>query len=192
MPETTPTKDDLLAALAIERRFWEALVAVVEEAGLMGRPGANNGPWTFKDMAAHLNGWRGQTLARLEAADRGAGPPTHPWPAGLDEDTRAGVDAINAWFSERGKDRPPIEVLAETAAQFDALVATVAAMPADDLLTPGRVGWLGDLPIGPALLGFSFAHLHTDHEPDIRAWLRRELGGEPALPPAPPTFGYGE
>lgn len=31
----------------------------------------------------------------------------------------------------------------------------------------------------------------ADHEPTIRAWLRRELGAEPALPPAPPPFGSG-
>jgi len=192
MPDTTPTKDDLLAALAIERRYWDALVATVEHAGLMDHPSANNGPWTFRDMAAHLNGWRGWTITRLEAAHRGAGPPAHPWPAGLDEETEAGVDAINTWFSARDKDQPASEVLAESAAQFAALAAAVASMPSDDLLTPGRFAWLGDLPIGPAVLGSSFAHLHTDHEPDIRAWLRRETGGEPALPLAPPTFGYGE
>lgn len=192
MPDTTPTKDDLLAALAVERRYWDALVATVERAGLMDRPGANNGPWTFREMAAHLNAWRGWTVARLEAAHRGAGPPTHPWPAGLDEETEAGVDAINAWFAARDKDRPATEVLAETATQFDALAAAVAATPTNDLLTPGRFAWLGNLPIGPAVLCSSFAHLHTDHEPDIRAWLRRETGGDLALPPAPPTFGYGE
>ncbi len=192
MPDTTPTKDDLLAALAVERRYWDSLVATVEKAGLMNRPGANNGTWTFKEMAAHLNGWRGWTVARLEAAHRGGGPPAHPWPTGMDEETEAGVNAINAWFSARDKDRPATEVLAETEAQFDALVATVAAMPPNDLLTPGHFAWLGDLPIGPAVLGYSFVHLHTDHEPDIRAWLRRETGGEPSLPPGPPMFGYGE
>ncbi|MHB8646919.1 MAG: DinB family protein [Thermomicrobiales bacterium] len=192
MPDTTPTKDDLLAALAVERRYWDALVATVDHAGLMDRPGANNGPWTFREMAAHLNFWRGLTLARLEAALRGDGPPAHPWPAGMDEETRAGVDAINAWSYERNMDRPAAEVLAETASQFDALIATVAEMPAEDLLTPGRFAWFGDLPIGPAVLGYSFTHLHTDHDPDIRAWLRRETGDEPALPPAPPTFGYEE
>nr|MDQ6908170.1 ClbS/DfsB family four-helix bundle protein [Chloroflexota bacterium] len=102
------------------------------------------------------------------------------------------IDAINAWFAARDKDRPATEVLAETTAQFDAMGAAVAAMPTDDLLTPGRFAWLGDLPIGPAVLGYSFVHLHTDHEPDIRAWLRRETGDEPALPPPPPTFGYVE
>ncbi len=194
MPETTPTKEDLLAALAAERRYWDALVAAVERAGLMDRSGANNGPWTFKEMAAHLNDWRALTLARLEAAHRGSGPPAHPWPAGLEEGPD--IDAINAWFSARDKERPAAEVLAESAAQFDALVAAVAAMPADDLLTPGRFVWLGawlaEMPLGPASLGFSFVHLHTDHEPDIRAWLRRETGTEPSLPPTPPTFGYEE
>ncbi|MCA1723699.1 MAG: hypothetical protein LC748_05505, partial [Thermomicrobia bacterium] len=102
------------------------------------------------------------------------------------------TDAINAWFALRDKDRPAAAVLAESDAQFGALGAVVAAMPADDLLTPSRFVWLGDLPIGPALLGYSFTHLHTDHEPDIRAWLRRETGADPTLPPAPPTFGYEE
>lgn len=188
MPERTPTKPELLAAIAVERRYWDALVAAVADAGLMDRPGTNNGPWTFKEMATHLNSWRGLTVARLEAALRGAGPPVHPWPAGMTED--ADTDAINAWFIAREKDRPATDVLAETAAQFDAMHAAVAAMPDDDLLTPGRFAWLGDLPIGPALLGYSFVHLHTDHEPDIRAWLRRETGGEPSLPPPPPMFGY--
>ena len=190
MPGATPTKDDLLTAIDAERRYWDALVAAVEAAGLMNRSGTNNGSWTFKEMAAHLNGWRGVSVARLEAASRGAGPPAHPWPAGMEEGTD--IDAINAWFAARDKDRPATEVLAETTAQFDAMGAAVAAMPADDLLTPGRFAWLGDLPIGPAVLGYSFVHLHTDHEPDIRAWLRRETGGEPALPPPPPTFGYEE
>jgi len=107
-------------------------------------------------------------------------------------DEGADIDTINAWFYERGKDRPVEAVLAETTAQFDAMSATVAAMPADDLLMPGRFAWLGNLPIGPAMLGYSFTHLHTDHEPDIRAWLRHETGSDPILPPAPPTFGYEE
>jgi hypothetical protein len=191
MPDTTPTKGDLLAALASERRFWDALVAVVQDAGLMDCPGANNGPWTFKDVAAHLNGWRALTVARLEAAAQGAGAPAQPWPAGMAEATDEGTAAINAWFSERSQTRSAAEVLGETMAQLAAFGVAVASMSADDLLAPGRFEWLGNLPIGPALLGGSFGHLHTEHEPDIRAWLRRELGYEPALPP-PPMFGYGE
>ncbi len=190
MPDATPTKPDLLAAIDAERRFWDALVAVVERQGMMDRPGANNGPWTFKDMAAHLNGWRERTAARLEAARRGTEPTPHPWPGDLEEGPD--TDAINAWIYERNKDRPAADVLAETQAQFGAMRAAVAATPDDALLTPGRFAWLGDLPVGPAVLGYSFTHLHVDHEPDIRAWLRRETGRAPDLPPAPPNFGYGD
>jgi hypothetical protein len=192
MPDTTPTKEDLVTAIDTERRYWDALVAVVEQGRLMDRPGANNGPWTFKDMTVHLNGWRGLTVARLEAASRGAGPPAHPWPADLGEESPETIDAINAWFYERGRDQTASEVLAESTAQFDAMRATVVAMSPDDLLTPGHFAWFGDLPVGPAVLGYSFTHLHTDHDPDIRAWLRRETGTVPALPPAPPTFGYND
>jgi hypothetical protein len=192
MQDATPTKADLLAAIEMERRYWDALVAAVEGAGIMDRPGANNGPWTFKDMAVHLNGWRGITAARLEAAAHNAGPPEHPWPAELGDESSETVDGINNWFYEQGRDRPAAAVLAETQAQFDAMHAAVAATDDDELLTPGRFAWMGDLPVGPASLGYSFTHLHTDHDPDIRAWLERETGRVPALPPAPPNFGYIE
>ncbi len=190
MPDTTPTKDDLLAALAVERRYWEALVAAVQSAGLMDRPGANNESWTFREMAAHLNAWRGQTVARLQAGAHNTEPPAPPWPAGLTEETN--VDAINAWFAERDRERPASDVLAEATTQFAAMDAAIVATPAAALLTPGRFAWLHEYPLGPALLGFSFAHLHIDHDPDIRVWLRRETGRELALPPAPTTFGYGD
>ena len=45
------------------------------------------GEWTFKDLAAHLLGWRNRTIARLEAAaGRVEKPPANPWPAELDDD----------------------------------------------------------------------------------------------------------
>jgi hypothetical protein len=191
MPESTPTKDDLLAAIGTERHYWNALVALVEQEGLLDRQIRANGP-TFKETAAHVNSWRALTVARFEAAQRGSGPPAHPWPEGMGEDSRVGVNEINAWSAERDRERPAAEVLAEASTQFDALSAAVAAMSDDDLLTPGRFVWLGDLPIGPALLGYSFTHLHTDHVPEICTWLQRETGREPNLPPVPPRFGYGE
>ena len=72
MPETTPTKDDLLAAIAVERRYWDALVATVEHAGLMARTGSNNGAGTSKESAALIKIWRGLSVAGTEA---GSGEP---------------------------------------------------------------------------------------------------------------------
>lgn len=155
------TKDDLLAQIHAERDGWHALLAEVGE-DRMEQPGPM-GDWTFKDLVAHLAGWRERTIGRLEAGpDRE--PPT-PWPATLTED-----DEINAWIYEQNRDRPLREVLADADAQFERLSAAVAALPEGDATTPGRFVWLE----GRALVdGDFFGHLHEEHEPSIRAWLAR-------------------
>ena len=147
---------------------WEALVA---EAGddRMNVPGAA-GDWTFKDVLAHLNGWRTRTVARLEAAARGEEPAPPPWPADLDDDTDEGVEAINRWIYEQNQDRPAAEILSASREQFRRTRAAVAAIPEDELVTPARFPWLGGAPLCAVLDG-SFEHLHEEHEPAIRAWL---------------------
>ncbi|HNP74253.1 MAG TPA: hypothetical protein PKK15_24250, partial [Kouleothrix sp.] len=60
------SKAALLELIERERGLWDAMVAEVGE-GRMLQPGAS-GDWSFKDVVAHLNGWRIVTLARLAAA----------------------------------------------------------------------------------------------------------------------------
>ena len=62
----TDPRDALVADCEREREAWRALV---DEVGVdrMTEPGPM-GPWSFKDLAAHLLGWRDRTIARLEAA----------------------------------------------------------------------------------------------------------------------------
>jgi hypothetical protein len=151
-----------------EHAAWESLLAEVGDEQLE-RPGAA-GDWTFKDVVAHLNGWRRRTVARLEAAAKGEEPSPPPWPADLDDNTDEGVEAINRWIYERNRDRPAADVLAESREQFRRMRAAVAATPEDELMTPGRFPWLGGAPLSAVLDG-SFGHLHEEHEPDIRAWL---------------------
>ena len=163
------SKADLLAAIERERAGWERLLAEVGEAR-MTRPGAT-GDWSFKDVVVHLSGWRERTLDRLEAARRHQPPPPPPWPEGFDEDSEAGLEQINRWLYERGKDRPLADVLAESREQFRQLYEAVQSLPEQDLLEPGRFPWLEGEALGPAVLGGSFAHLHEEHEPTLRAWL---------------------
>ena len=67
----------------IEREH-EAWRALVEEVGRdrMTEPGPM-GEWSFKDLAAHLLGWRQRTVARFEAAAAGREEPKPPWPEDL-------------------------------------------------------------------------------------------------------------
>src|SRR6188472_427446 len=56
MDDTRPTRLELLARLDLEEVEWKALLAEFGE-DRMEIPGVTD-DWTFKDVAAHLNGWR--------------------------------------------------------------------------------------------------------------------------------------
>jgi hypothetical protein len=156
---TTTTKDELLARIGAEHEGWRALVTEVGE-GRMEQPGPM-GEWTFKDMAAHLSGWRERTIRRLEAGP-GVEPPM-PWPANLDDD-----DEINDWIHEQNRARPLGDVLTDADASYDRLAAAIAALPEADVTTPGRFAWAEGIALADADF---FGHLHEEHEPSLRAWL---------------------
>ncbi len=159
------------ALLDAVRGLREELERVVAEAGKarMEQPGSF-GEWTFKDLIAHLTGWRQTTAARLEAGLRGE-EPVFPWPAQLDEEDD--LDAINRWFFETNRDKPLAAVLRESRETFERVERAIAALPEDDLLEPGRFPWLGGAALGPAVVRGTLGHYHEEHEPDIRAWLAR-------------------
>jgi hypothetical protein len=158
---TAQTKADLLARIEADRAEWHTLLAEVGE-GRMEEPGPM-GEWTFKDLAAHLTGWRERTIARLEAAGRHEAPPAPPWPAHMDDD-----DEINAWIYEQNRDRPLRDVLADADRSSERLAAAIAALSEEDVTTPGRFPGLEGLALAAA--DFS-GHLREEHEPSIRAWL---------------------
>ncbi len=159
------------ALLDAVRGLREELERVVAEAGeaRMEQPGSF-GEWTFKDLIAHLTGWRQTTAARLEAGLRGE-EPVFPWPDHLDEEDD--LDEINRWFYETNRDKPLAAVLRESRETFERVARAIAALPEDDLLEPGRFPWLGEHALGPAVVRGTLGHYHEEHEPDIRAWLAR-------------------
>jgi hypothetical protein len=165
----TMSKTALLDQIARERLIWELLLTTVGEAR-MEQPGAT-GAWTFKDVVAHLNGWRARTLARLDAARSGA-EPAPPWPADLDEDSEAGLAQINAWIERAGRERSLQEVLGEARRSFDLMRDAVLALSDEALADPSRYPWMGGAPVG-AVIGYAFEHFHEEHEPALSAWLDR-------------------
>src|SRR5215217_6304607 len=127
------------ALLDAVRGLREELDRVVAEAGeeRMVQLGSF-GEWTFKDLLAHLTGWRQTTAARLEAGLRGE-EPVFPWPAHLDEE--ADLDEINRWFFETNRDKPLAAILRESRETFERVERAIVALPEDDLLKPGRFPW---------------------------------------------------
>jgi hypothetical protein len=162
-----PTKGQILAAIEREREAWETLLAEVGEARML-EPGAM-GEWTFKDLAAHITGWRARSLRRLEAAANGQPEPAPPWPARLETD-----DEINEWIHEENRERLLGEVIGESRESYARLAEIVQMLPDDALTDPARFPWLEGEALGPAIVGGSyFGHFHEEHESDIRRWLEQ-------------------
>ena len=157
----TPQRDALVARIGELQQEWRDLVAEVGP-DRMTEPGPM-GEWSFKDLAAHLYGWRERTLERLEAQadDRPVGPP--PWPEELDDD-----DVINDWIHDRGMRQTTDEALAEVDASYDRLAAALGRLPESVLTDPRGIDWLD----GEAATDIDWvSHLHEEHMPSIRAWL---------------------
>jgi hypothetical protein len=156
-------KAELLDNLQEENKQWEALLAQIGEAR-MDQPGVA-GPWSVKDIVAHLMGWRRRTVARLQAVQRGEPEPPPLWPVHLQTD-----DEINAWIYEANRGRSVREVLEDSRQIFQQLVAAIDALPEAVLSDPRHFPWMEGQPLSA---GAFFAHFHEEHEPDMRTWLAR-------------------
>lgn len=168
MPSTL-TREEALAVMDAEQREHQAFLASIPRQR-MTEPGAT-GPWSVKDVIAHVTGWRGRTVARLEAVAAGQPEPPPPWPAELDDD-----DAINAWLYERDRHEPLDAVLSAWDASFDRLRAAFVALPDAALADPAYFPWLGGVALIEALPGGFLSHFREEHEPTLRAWLAGEGG----------------
>ncbi len=160
-----PTKGEVLEAIERERATWETLLAEVGEARML-EPGPM-GEWSFKDLVAHLTGWRARSLRRLEAAANGQPEPAPVWPADLSTD-----DEINAWIHEVNRDRLLGEVIGESRESYARLAEIVQMLPDEALTDPGYFPWLEGAALGPAITnGEFFSHYYEEHEPTVRRWL---------------------
>ena len=122
-------KSELLNGLQEEYQKWTAFLDQIGPAR-MDQPGVA-GDWSIKDIVAHLTGWRRRTVARLQAAQRGAPEPPPPWPAHLQTD-----DEINAWIYETNHGRPVRAVLDDSQQVFQQLLAAIEGLPDEVLRDP--------------------------------------------------------
>ena len=152
---------ELVAKCQRERQAWRDLV---DEVGVdrMTEPGPM-GPWSFKDVAAHLLGWRERTIARLEAAAAGREAPPPAWPSELQDD-----DAINDWIQARSDIRSVRDVLDDTDRSYGRLADAIAALPEQTVTSTDALPWMEGESLAETNL---FGHLYDEHMPSIRAWL---------------------
>ena len=128
----------------------------------MNEPGPM-GPWSFKDLAAHLLGWRDRMIDRLAAAADGREAPATPWPSELHDE-----DSINAWFQARSDGRSVRAVLDDVDRSYERLANAIAALPEDLVTRRDAFPWMEGESLAETKL---FGHLHDEHMPSIRAWL---------------------
>jgi hypothetical protein len=165
--ETESTKGVVLAAIDRERDAWETLLVEVGEARML-EPGVM-GDWTFKDLTAHITGWRARSLRRLEAAANGQPEPDPVWPADRQSD-----DEINEWIHQVNKDRLLGEVIGESRESYARLAEIVQMLPDEALEDAHFFPWLEGHALGSEIVnGEFFSHLHDEHKPDIRRWLQQ-------------------
>lgn len=163
------TKSEILHSICSHRARWEALLAEVGEERMLA-PGAM-GEWTFKDVAAHLTGWRDRaTVARLEAAQRNEALPSPPWPPEWDEENDADVQSINDWIYQQNRDRSLSDVLADARESWRRMEVAAEDISEQDLLDPNRFPWMNGYAVGEVVPGSS-GHFE-EHEEMIRAWMR--------------------
>jgi len=160
-------KSELLNWLQEEYQQWEAFLDQIGPTR-MDQPGVA-GSWSIKDIVAHLTGWNRKLVADLQAAQRNEPKPPPPWPAHLQSE-----DEINAWIYESNQGRPVRELLDETHQVHQQLLTVIEGLPDNvriETIEPSyHLVWIDDQRF-PA--GEFFDHFHDDHEPDVRAWLRR-------------------
>lgn len=163
-PTTVEQLRDLLQTT--HGRLEQVLAQVPAER--MTVPGVG-GPWSIKDVLAHVLYWEQHSLRELEPALRGAPPDPQPLETNLPPDL-AWVDAINANVFAHYRDWPMGEVRAEFDRSFEQILALVARLSDADL-APGSplAGVLGESVV-ENLAGNTYDH-YPEHTDAIRAWL---------------------
>jgi len=158
------TREEALAAFDAKRREHQAFLASIPRERML-EPGAT-GPWSVRDVMAHVLAWRNRTLARLEAAAAGKADPPPPWPANLTED-----DPINAWFHEQSRNESLDTVLAAWDASFDRARAVCLTLPDKVLSDPNYFPWMGGFTLIDALQNGFLGHFNDEHASVLREWL---------------------
>jgi hypothetical protein len=117
-------RERLLRQLDTAWRAFNESYAGLSDAELL-EPGVT-GPWSVRDIIAHVTWWEEEALKHLPLIITGGKPPRYSV-------TYGGIDAFNAWMTEQRKDLSLEEVLRQHREVHSRLVAFIQKTPADEI-----------------------------------------------------------
>ena len=159
-----PTKAELLAEIRREWLLFETLLNGLSEAQST-TPGVE-GPWSVKDMLAHLSAWEKVLLDRLGAALSGK-PGQYP-PVLSDDD----VHRFNAQVYAESQGRSLPAVLQEFRSLYTGVLTTVEALGESFLTHPMPLDYPLDNLIAWQIIRANTSDHYQEHRLALEAWLR--------------------
>jgi AraC family transcriptional regulator len=163
VPVVEMDKAGLIRFVVQARERFRQLVAPLGEAQ-MTAPNVQ-GVWSIKDIVAHVTAWEELMADWLDAVARGETPD-------MPEFDQASLDLLNEEMYLVHRD----ESLSEVMAAFDGLkgraLASIEAVPEQDLLAQCRLGWMKDDPLWHLVGANTFWH-YPAHMAKIKDWLER-------------------
>jgi hypothetical protein len=152
-------RDQLLKDIRTEwSRLEKSLSALTEEE--MTKPGIV-GAWSIKDILAHLAAWEQLLLDWYQAGIQGRTPAKAP--VGM---SRKAMDALNQEIYERNRQRSLDDVLTCFRTSYQQVLATIEAIPNDDIFAHGKFAWTGRLTLADYITGNTCNHY---------AWARAQI-----------------
>jgi uncharacterized damage-inducible protein DinB len=152
-------RDELSTALQAARAKLDAALGALNESQLLA-PGPD-GPWSAKDVIAHVTAWDVDLLTNLGKVNRGQKPGKTDWSA-------ASIQAQNDLWHAELKDRPPERVLADYIGVHQQLLRQVADLTDAELAAPA--GWLQGRPLYQYFVDHVVNH-ESEHAGELAAWL---------------------
>lgn len=158
MPRPT-SKDQLLAEMIREHAALDHILAALTSDQLT-EPGIV-GPWSIKDVLAHLTAWEQLLLGWYAAGKRGEAPHT---PA--EGFTWRQIPALNQQIYEHHHGRPLDAILSEYHASYQQIREAVSTMSSAELFTPRVFPWTNTTTLGSYVTSATSSHY---------AWARKEI-----------------
>ena len=126
----------------------------------------------MKEILGHIIGWEKWTAAALDEIAAGQTEPAimslGGYPVGIAR--YASIDVFNAARMGEARERPWADLLEESSAVFDRMVAAAERTPAGQLIETHDFYWPdvgGTLPCGLYLLMVASHHYQEEHLPEI-------------------------